>query len=216
MAEAECELDREYRVLRQTLGIHAMLRDRYAWRALVLDIALLVCAVVFCATTFVPDTALGQAGLTSGVVRFILGTASVAAFLASIVALRVDWKGMSARHADAVFRLSEVLALFRNTWRDEGGWPERRRAELQRNYWGATNSVIGLPTGPAFDRLKAQYLKSVELSKMISAHPGCPVTALRVLLAWRALRRAVSADGGNLKGQDDGNTPDTDGPPEDG
>ncbi len=54
-AISEKELIRQFRVLRQTLSMHAMLRDRYFKLALSIDLVLLACGVIFCATTFALD-----------------------------------------------------------------------------------------------------------------------------------------------------------------
>ena len=49
------EIDRQYRVLRQTLGIHSILRDEYSRKSKLSEILLLLCSVIFCATTFASD-----------------------------------------------------------------------------------------------------------------------------------------------------------------
>jgi len=126
------EIERQYRVLRQTLSMHTMLRDRYASLALFIDIVLLGCSVVFCATTFSADELLARLGLPPETVRDVLRIASVVAFLAALVSLRVDWKAKSSRHGDAAERLTKLLGLFRNRRNDDGAWPEDVRAEKLR------------------------------------------------------------------------------------
>ena len=55
------ETKRQSRVLGQVLSMHTVLRDRFEFNALLLDIILIASSVVFCATTFVRQ-AVGEKG----------------------------------------------------------------------------------------------------------------------------------------------------------
>lgn len=184
------EMDRHCRVLDQTISMHSVLRDRYAWRAGTIDIVLLACSVVFCATTFVDRSVLASIGLAADKLRIILGIASILAFFASLVALRVDWKGRSVRHAEAVKDMSRALALFRALREDDGTWPSRRRAELQRAYWDAMNNNEQVPASQ-FLSLKARHLRKVTISKWLDENPGCPVLVMKAILMCRSIRKAL-------------------------
>ncbi len=173
--------------------MHAMLRDRYATWALTIDLLLLACAVVFCATTFVRDDVLSYIGFSAKGVRYILGVASIIAFFASLVALRVDWKGKSSRHKDAVDRLSRVLSLFRQYRQEDDTWPENRGDELHQSYWEAMNNVAAIPE-KSFVRLKARHLRKVEISKMSDVAPGSPLWTLRLILLFRSIRNIKQND----------------------
>lgn len=183
------ELNRQFRVLRQTLSMHTMLRDRYTRLSLLIDILFLACSVTFCATTFVRDDVFTQIGLSPKDVRYILGVASIVAFFASLVALRVDWKGKAARHRDAVQKLTSVLSLFRECQQCDGTWPQDRSADLHRTYWEAMNNRIEVPDRP-FVGLKVRYLKKIELSKMSDGAPGCPLFVLRIILLIKSILKA--------------------------
>ena len=184
------ELNRQFRVLDQTLSMHTILRDRYATRGLIIDIVLLACSVIFCATTFARDDVFTQFGLSPQNVRYVLGVASIAAFFASLTALRVDWKGKSARHRDATQKLTSVLALFRETRQEDGTWPQDRGAELHQAYWEVMNNVIEVPTS-SFVGLKSRYLRNVEVSKMLDSMPGCPVFMLKLILFCRSISKTL-------------------------
>ena len=188
-AISEKELSRQFRVLRQTLSMHTMLRDRYTRLALIIDILFLACSVTFCATTFARGDVFAQIGLSLKNIRFILGVASIVAFFASLVALRVDWKGKAARHRDAVQKLTNVLSLFRARQQEDGSWPEDRSTDLHRTYWEAMNNIIEVPDRP-FVRLKVRYLRKVELSKMSDSASGCPLFVLRLILLIRSTLKA--------------------------
>lgn len=163
-----------------------------------LDIVFLACAVIFCATTFARDDVLAQVGLSPQKVHNILGVASIAAFFASLVALRVDWKGRSALHRDATQKLTDALALFRELRGVDGKWPPDRAVELNGAYWQAMNNVIKVPEGQ-FVYLKARHLQKVQLSKMLDTAAGCPVFVLRLVLLWRSMRRTLGKTATNSK-----------------
>jgi len=182
------EIERQYRVLQQTLSAHSVLKHRYARRALFVDIVLLACSVVFCATTFARDDVFIHVGLSPANVRFILGTASIAAFFASLIALRVNWKGTSALHEQAMQKLTDVLTLFRRYRREDGGWFESRHSELSRAYWDAVTNVVRVPDR-VFLQLKAWHLRKVQISRMLDSNQGCPVFVLRLVLLWRSLKK---------------------------
>ncbi len=186
------ELNRQYRVLNQTLSMHSMLGDRYARRALLLDVILLACSVIFCATTFARDSVLTLVGVSAYSARTLLGIASVTAFFASLVALRVDWKGKTARHRDAVQKLTHAMELFRRLRTDDGAWPLERGDELNRAYWDAINNVVEVPSS-LFVSLKARHVRKVQLSKMLDSAPGSPVLVLRLILLGRAVKKAWRA-----------------------
>lgn len=185
------ELARKFRVLNQTLSMHSALRDRYADRALLLDVLLLTCSVMFCATAFATDAALSHFGLSPDQVRYLLRIFSVIAFALSILSLRFDWKGKSAMHRDAASKMSRALAQFRKFRMPDGSWAEERSAELDAAYSEAMQNSTPIPD-KAFVKLKALHLRKVELSKMLDSNPGCPVFALRLILLFRSFKVQTS------------------------
>jgi len=187
---SEKELTRQFRILKQMLSMHAMLRDRYFRCALLIDILLLASSVVFCATTFARDGVFSYLGLSPTNVRYILGIASIVAFFASLVALRSDWKGKGASHRDAVQKLGKVLSTCRECQQEDGSWPQDCMSDLHRAYWDAMNNIIEVPDR-LFVTLKTRHLKKVELSKMSDLNPGCPVFVLRIILFFKGVARAV-------------------------
>jgi hypothetical protein len=184
------ETERQYRVLRQTLSMHAMLRDGFARKAKAAEILLLACSVVLCATTFASDELYQTFGLAPAVGRVIRGIASVAVFALSLSFLALDWKGQSALHREAAKRWSEVLAQFRDSWRDDGTWPEEIRLDLNSAYWEADRNSVRIPER-CFNILKARYLRKVAISDLKSTYPGCPRLLLEILLWSRDTVNAV-------------------------
>ncbi|MGO9118866.1 MAG: hypothetical protein ACLQPD_14810 [Desulfomonilaceae bacterium] len=186
----EQELSRQFRVLDQTLSMHATLGDGYSRIAGALDILLLACSVVFCATAFASDAFFTNIGLSAQKGSIVLKFASVAAFFASLVALRIDWKGKAARHAEAVSRLTETVSMFRTARGSDGTWPEHRVSELDAAYWNTMKNIAKIPESQ-FNRLKARHLRKVQISKMCSSSPGCPVTVLRFILFIKSIGTAL-------------------------
>ena len=184
------EIDRQYRVLRQTLSMHAMLRDGFSWKAKVSEILLLACSVVFCATTFASDDLYKFFGLVPSISRVILGIASVIAFILSLTLMVVDFKGQAALHRQAVERWSDVLAKYRKRRNDDGTWPEDIRGELDFAYWEADRNSVKIPE-QRFNRLKSRYLRKVAVSELKSSYPGCPRFFLVFLLRFQDTRKAL-------------------------
>ena len=184
------ELSRKFRVLGQTLSMHTSLRDRYGRRALIVDLSLLACSVVFCASAFAGDNVLSRFGTTPDNVRYLLRAFSVLAFMLSILSLRIDWKGKSASHRDAATKMSSAVASFRKYQGTDGTWPPQYLEELDAVYWEAMRNSVPIPES-LFVKLKARHLRKVELSKMLDLNPGCPVLVLRLRLLCSSLKRAI-------------------------
>jgi hypothetical protein len=188
------ELDRQFRVLDQMLSMHADLRDQLSRKALTTDVLLLGCSVIFCATTFASDSLLLRFGLSAQRTQFVLGIASIAAFFASLVSLRVDWKGRSVAHQHAVQKLKSALALFRNLRRGDGTWPEGHKAELHKSYWDTVNDIVPIPE-TLFVKLKARHLRKVAVSKMLDLHPGASAILLQWIVFFRSLKDMATKKG---------------------
>jgi hypothetical protein len=184
------EISRKFRVLDQTLSMHTFLRDRYARFGLFVDLLLLACAVVFCATAFASDEVLSYLGPAPQQIRYLLRAFSVIAFMLSVLSLKVDWKRESAGHREAAERLSRAMAVFRKRRGADGTWPADSSVELDGAYWEAMHNSVPVPES-AFVKLKARHLRKVELSRMLDANPGCPVFLLRVILICSSVRRVL-------------------------
>jgi len=146
--------------------------------------------VLFCTARFARSDFLMIFGDTEQNASRTLGIASIVAFFASLVNLRVDWKAKSARHRDAVAKLTSSIAVFRQSRKTNGQWPQDQQLELNRAYWDATKSIVEI-SERQFLSLKARHLRKVELSKHLDTTPACPLWLLRVRLLWRSIVRAL-------------------------
>ena len=185
------EVERQYRVLRQNIEMHAMLRDEYYLKARFSLILLLLCSVVFCATTFASDQLFETLKFSPEISRTILGIASVMAFSFSLILIVFDWRGKSAQHRDAVNRWSAVLEKFRRHRTDEDTWPDSTLDGLSTAYWEADRNSVKIPNN-RFNRLKSRHLRKVAISKLKSSYPACPRLVLFFILFFRDSYCAIS------------------------
>lgn len=175
------EIRRQYRVLQQTLGIHSILRDEYAWWEKAFQIIILLCSVIFSATTFASDQLYKTLNLPPELSSIILDLAALLAFGLSLVLLVVDWRTRSIEHRDAVNNWFVVLRKFRESKIGSNIWPDDILQELSNSYWEADKNSVEIPD-KRFNGLKAKYLKKVAVSELKSSYPGCPLFILSILL----------------------------------
>ena len=185
------EIERQYRVLGQTLDMHAMLRDEYSFKANITQAIILFCSVIFCATVFASDQFFETLNLAPQISRSILKIVSVLAVAFSIITLIFDWRGKSALHREAVHRWSIALQDFREHRKEDGAWPEEILEQLSRTYWEANKNTVKIPYR-RFNALKSRYLKKVEISKLKSIYPACPRMILLLMISGRDSYRAIS------------------------
>jgi len=202
MESGSDELSREYRVLGQSVSMHSVLADRYAAQALFVDIVLLSCSVVFCATVIASDEFFRRQGLDPQTVRDVRAAASVFSFMAAVVSLRVDWKGASARHRESARKLSSAVAQFRSARQSDGTWLAIASSELDRAYHDACGACVPIQE-KHFLKLKAHHLRKVEISKMLDRSPGSPLFILRFRLWLAGCRAKDSAEIKNAKERHD-------------
>lgn len=177
------EIERQYRVMRQTIDSHSFLRERYLRWATVTHVTLLVCSVVFCATTFAQDDLYRWLGFQPASAKYFRGVASVVSFGVALVLLVLDFKGKAALHGAALERWTRVLTEFRQVQPSERQeWSTKHRKRLQRAYWTADRESVEIPNAD-FASLKGKHLRKVEISKLQSRYPGCPR-----LLLWAFMR----------------------------
>ena len=199
------ETERQYRVMRQTLDAHLFLRERYGRLATITHVTLLVCSVVFCATTFAPDDLYRWIGLKATSAKYVRGVASVVCFAISLVLLVLDFKGRAALHGAAHERWTRALTEFRQVQPNDGQeWPIKHRKRLCRAYWSADKESVRIPNG-SFTSLKGKHLRKVEISKFKSRYPGCPRLVLWVWIRCRDTCRFLRELRNGRRGKDAAN-----------
>ena len=195
---SQYEIEREYRIIKQTLSMHSDLRDEYKRKASSSKIMILVSSAFVCSTTFASVDFYNGLGLPPGSIRFFLGIASVAAFASSLSLLVLDWAKRSTEHNHAADQWSNLLKIFRVERLDNKTWPPDSWKTLADLYWQTDKHSIGIP-GAKFNRLKARYLRKVLMSRLQSKYPGSPRFVIWLTLRKRHLFGVISYKEADVK-----------------
>jgi hypothetical protein len=186
------ELRRRQRVADMMLTMHAILRDRYKWRATLLDIGVFAASTFLCATTFLDPSLVRGVGLSIDAVRVITGICSVVLFFLSILALIVDWKQKASQHQHACRSLSDVKAKTRELL----AAPQNDSSRSTEEFLRASAFIMSeLPPVPdaQFAALKAKHKKKLALSDLLDSHPTAPLWILRMRLTFSGIKRALTS-----------------------
>lgn len=176
------ELRRQRRLVDQGLTMQAKLRDRDQLIGTVLLCAILVLSVIGTAFAFAgPDHSVAIAGVKAARATW-LGWISVGTFAIVLVELVLDRRGAAQRHADAVRVLGALKAEYRVP--PSVGEVAATAARMSERYAQAMESIPAVPER-TFNRLKAGHLRKVEISKLLSEHPGTSHRKARRLIARR-------------------------------
>lgn len=177
------ELDRQRRLVDQMASMHSMLRDRYQRQATLFTCTLLVLSVVAVAFAFAAGGE--QVSLVGWEAERStwLGWFAVVVFSLAVIELVLDRRGAAGRHDDAVRQLASLKLAYRTM---SGSEDVARTKALAHRYEAVMGSLPPIPER-MFNRLKARHLAKLEVSKYLSANPGCP----RVIARWRVMRQST-------------------------
>lgn len=177
------EIERIRRVSDQICTAHSGLRDRYARRALVLDLLILAASTWLVALSFVDSTL--AARLTPGDVnpQMWIGILGVITFFLSILQLKTDWKS----RADSHTRSADTYAAVKR----EAGYvlasgvtdPEIHKRVIDR-YDMASVVSVAIPESE-FLKQKRRHLVKVALSKQLDSRPSASILWLRIQFWFR-------------------------------
>jgi len=176
---SEREVKRQYRLVKQTLSMHADLRDQYSRASCVAQIITLVASTFVCAMTFASDQVYSTLGLAPATGGMLVGFAGVAAFCASLALLVLDWRGKASEHAEAAKMWTRALQAFRAKRDADRTWPRDTWSDLSALYWQTDQHSVGVPSN-RFTGLKARYLQKVVVSRLQSRYPGSPLFLIRL------------------------------------
>lgn len=180
---ARAELGRVRRVADMLCTAHAGLADDYTWRALVFDIALLVLSGWVASLAFVDPRIslfLVPPGLTPTIWIGLMGTA---AFVLTLVQMRLDLRGRADAHRRAFDAYAEVK-------RDAGqilatgGQPDPTAVSRVLTHYGFAASLgVGIPEAE-FLRRKQLHLLKVRVSRHLDEYPSASLPLLRIRMWW--------------------------------
>ena len=181
------ENDRQYNTIDLMINSHALLRDKYKFLALILNIGLLVVSVFICAFVFVDVQLFSQIGLDPQKSKIFLGVLSVICFGLSLIEYRIDLKGKSSLHSDAANRLADLKAQFRDSYSKFKGSSELENKILFQKYNETMDRIIKIPESQ-FVKLKSKYHYKKILSKMINDYPSTPIILLKIKIRYQGIR----------------------------
>ena len=171
---------------------HAILRDRFARRALILDLCVLALSTWIVALAFV-DPVLNSMLTPPHISPTLwIGILSVCVFFLTLVQFKTDWKGRADAHR-------RTLDLYAEVKREAGYLMASGRceeAECRRvlsRYDMASAVGIEVPENE-FLALKQRHKRKVELSKGLDARPFTPLWLFRMRRSWRDTFRANDPD----------------------
>ncbi|MEO9249144.1 hypothetical protein ABDK96_15785 [Citricoccus nitrophenolicus] len=170
----------------QMITMHAHLRDRAGWWSRSLTIGILVASTVSVALGFSgADMEISFLGIHASGTTW-LGWLGVIVFIASLIDLVLDRRGVANQHADAVGRLSELKLEYRDALQKSATHADAAVAleDLNERYRNVMSTITPIPDAE-FNRLKARHLKKVEISKLLSRHPGETVRGAKKRLKKR-------------------------------
>jgi hypothetical protein len=182
------ENERQYRIIDQLMTAHAVLRDRYARRARILNIGLLSLAIALNGFVFAGDDFLRIIfGDDPARAKALLGLVSIGLLTLSIVEFRVDWEEQSRSHSEALGRLGRLKAKYREA---QSNKTPDCFDELTRDYASTMEALPSIPER-SFAKLKAHHQFKRALSEQISKYPTVPAVFLAIRLRWKGWRHLL-------------------------
>jgi len=190
------ENDRQYNTVNMMTTMHAVLRDRYERRALLLSVSMLGAAIALNAFVFVSDQLLAALFFGNAErAKLGIGVLSVVLLVAAIVELRVDWASKGKSHGEAVQRLGRLKSQYRAVHSREGEGIDLRaeEASLSEEYGRVLADLPPIPDRE-FARLKAYHRFKCELSRQLERDPAVPHWMVWFRLRIAGFRRGFRRD----------------------
>jgi hypothetical protein len=161
---------------------HCILRDRFARRALILDLMILVASAWLVAMAFV-DPEIAKYFTPPKVSPAItIGLIAVVTFILSLFQLRTDWKYRSERFDQAAKAYADSKLEIRQLLNSGTvGTDDFNRALHTFKAVGARVEPI---PDKQFNRLKQRHLLKVRISQLVDQHPGSTIAIMRFRLWW--------------------------------
>jgi len=181
------EVERMYRVSDLMVTAHSTLRDRYVFRARLLDVLLLVGGALVAAFTFV-DPAIAKVILPSTFPAPVLvGLTGIGIFAASLVQMKMDWNARAALHgraAEAYLSVKHELGRARCVPQEDDATLASTFAPIRDHYEAIGRTTVSVPDR-VFTNLKKIHRLKVAISKTLDAKPAASILLLRWKFWWR-------------------------------
>lgn len=178
------------RVSDMLTSMHALLRDRYGSRAILLDATLMLGSVVLGVFALADFASLGAFSVNPHTARVVMAVASCLVFVASVVAYKVDWKARADEHSRACVAYGRLKLRCRDLLSRVEQFAEDDLRELSREYASLGEAHIAVPD-TQFVLLKAAHERKAFLSRCLSRRPFASPRVLTCVMWWRHTCGAV-------------------------
>lgn len=177
------EAERALRVSDMLASCHSALRDRYARRALILDLAILVASVWLVAMAFVDPEIAKHFSIPGISAANTIGLLAVSTFVLSLFQLRTDWKYCAERFDQAAKAYALVKLALGAVLADEP-LDNKQCDRVLENYRSIGERVVAVPERQ-FIRLKKRHLMKMRISQVLDKHAATSIFLVRLRL-WHS------------------------------
>lgn len=179
------EIKKQAKVIDMMVTMHSILAARYARRSQILEIGMVAVSIVLLSVAFLDPEILSYFHIKPNTARIVIGLSSILIFFMSVLSLIVDWKGKSVQHKDGF----ATLVKLKTEWRDIiANFEEIDKRDL-REFTNRSSLIVSqlspIPDS-CFNKLKSKHFKKIELSKLISEHPGSTVFLLKLKVLFKS------------------------------
>jgi len=178
------------RVSDMLTSMHAMLRDGYNLRAMLLDGSLMLGAATLGTFALADFSSLGAFSVNADTARVVMAVASCLIFVASVVAYKVDWRARANEHGRACAAYGRLKLKCRGLLSRAEQLTQDDVRELSREYASLGEAHISVPDAQ-FVALKAAHERKVFLSRCLSRRPFVSARLLACVMWWRHSRAGM-------------------------
>jgi hypothetical protein len=178
------ELRRMERVANMLASIHAMLRDKFAVRGILLDTVLMLGSAALGIFALADFASLGAFSVPPETARVVMAVASCVIFVASVVAYKVDWKAKADEHGRACSAYGRLKLECRESLLRAEQLSDVEFDELMHTYASVGEAHVAVPDAQ-FVALKAAHERKEFLSRCLSQRPFVSARLLGWSMWWR-------------------------------
>ncbi len=183
------ELKRELRVLDMMITAHSCTRDRYLRFDKTVTVIILVFSVVLCTFSFIPRSEVHRLGMSVESSNLVIALTSSGVLILSIIQLFSKWKEVAQDHINCLIDLSRLKGEYR-LLQTRGG--DSEKMDKISGKFHNLLSVKPVISDKYFIKYKKYHYKKIEISKMISKNPGCPIFIINISVLCTAIKTFFS------------------------
>ena len=178
------EIKKQAKVIDMMVTMHSILAAQYARRSQILEIGMVAVSIALVSVVFLDPEILSYFHIKPNSARIVIGLFSILIFFMSILSLIVDWKGKSVQHKDGFSTLVKLKTKWENIIANFEETDKRDLREFINKSSLIVSQLSPIPDS-CFNKLKSKHFKKIELSKLISEHPGSTVFLLKLKVLFK-------------------------------